>query len=109
PQPIDDEDMLRKAILLVKASDAAQGARKVSLYTVMRLYCFDCLTASQIARKCGSARSMIYDRIAELRQKLRRDPAELRQYSAHFEPMEESLSDPRAKRIHRKTAAYGDE
>jgi len=41
PQPIADEDMLRNAILLVKASDAAQGARgarKVSLYTVMRLY-----------------------------------------------------------------------
>jgi hypothetical protein len=69
----------------------------------------DCLNASQIATKCGSARSIIYGRLAELRQKLGRDPAELRRYSAHFERIEESLSDPRARSIHRKSAAHGDE
>jgi len=111
PQPKEpqDDDTARRAFAAIKALDCRQGARKVGLYTVFRLYCVDCLSASQIARKCGSARSIIYGRLAELRQKLGRDPAQLRQYSAHFERIEESLSDPRAKRIHRKTAAHGDE
>src|SRR4051794_31272272 len=62
PQPVDDEQMLRNAIALVKEADSRQGARKLTLYTVMRLYCLDCLHPNQIARKCGCARSLIYAR-----------------------------------------------
>src|ERR1043166_1851375 len=102
PQPVDDEQMVRNAIALVKAADSGQGARRVSLYTVMRLYCLDCLSAAQIARKCGCARSLVYSRISELRQKLGRDPAALRQYPGHIETTDESLSDPRARRVFRK-------
>jgi len=46
-------------------------------------------------------------RLNLLRQKLRRDPAELRRYSTHFERIDESLSDPRAKHIYRKDAIHG--
>jgi len=109
PQPVDDEQMLRNAIALVKAADSEQDARRVSLYMVMRLYCFDSLNPGHVARKCGCARSTIYERLAELHQKLGRDPAEFRQYASQFESIKNSLTDPRAKSIHLKSAIYGDE
>jgi len=109
PAVSDDDEMLRNTMALVKEVDAGQGARKVSLYTVMRLYCVDCLTAAQIARKCGCARSLIYSRISELRERLKRDPAELRPHCAQFDNIDASLSDPRAKRVFRKGAVYGDD
>src|SRR5260221_3332211 len=109
PEPTDDEEMLRKAILLAKAADTGQGSRKVTLYAVMRLYCFDCRSAREIARHCRCARSLVYARLAEMRKKLGREPAELRRYSGHFDTIQEALSDPRAKRVYRKGGVYGDE
>ncbi len=109
PQPVDDEQMIRNAIALVKAADSEQGARKVTLYMVTRLFCFDSLNPGRVARRCGCARSTIYERLAELHQKLGRDPAEFRPYASQFESMKNSLSDPRAKSIYRKGAIYGDE
>jgi len=109
PEPADDEEMLRNAIALVKAADSQQGARKVTLYMVMRLFCFDLLSARQIARRCGCARSLAYARLGELRHVLKRDPAELRSYCTQFESVAESFSDPRAKYIHRKSALHGDQ
>jgi hypothetical protein len=104
PEPVDDIEMLRKSIALVKAADTAQGVRRITLYTVMRLYCFDLLGAAQIAKRCGCARSLIYARLDEIRIKIGRDPAELRQYASQFETMEDSLTDSRAEHIHRKSA-----
>lgn len=53
--------------------------------------------------------SVIFDRLKLLRQKLGRDPADLRQYSSHFEAITDSLSDARASRIHRQSAIDGPE
>jgi hypothetical protein len=63
----------------------------------------------QVARKCGCARSLVFLRLEALRCKLGVHPRTLRQYSGHFESIEESLSDPRARRVHRKSAIYGEE
>jgi hypothetical protein len=108
PEPLAEEQA-RTALALVRTLDTELRARKAPVYSVFRLYCVEGLTAEEIARKCHCARALVYFRLEWLRQKLGRDPAELRQYSAHFERMEASLSDPRARRIYRKGAVYGDD
>jgi hypothetical protein len=111
PQPKEAvaETTARKAFALVKALDSEQTAGKASLYTVFRLYCMEGLNAVQVARKCGCARSLVFLRLEALRRKLGVHPRTLRQYSGHFESIEESLADPRARHVHRKTAMYGEE
>jgi hypothetical protein len=111
PQPKDavSESTAQKAFALVKALDSEQPSSKASLYTVFRLYCMEGLNAVQVARKCGCARSLVFLRLEALRRKLGTHPRTLRQYSGHFERIEESLSEPRARRVHRKTAVYGEE
>src|SRR5690348_4076753 len=85
PEPRDsvDEDVARQTLALAKALDSDRRFRKASIYTVFLLYCSDGLSADQIARKCACARSVVFDRLKILREKLGRDPAELRQYSSH--------------------------
>ncbi len=111
PEPKDSvgEDVARQTLALARALNSAQRFRKAPLYTVFLLYCAEELSADQIARRCGCARSVVFTRLKLLRQKLGRHPAELRQYSTHFERIEESLSDPRARNIYRKGAVYGDD
>lgn len=103
PEPPEalEEGAARQAFALVKALDAAQPARKASLYTVFRLYCVEGLTVEQVARQCRCARSLVFLRLRALRQKLGGDPRRLRQYSTHFERIEDSLADSRARRINR--------
>lgn len=103
------ESTARKAFALVKALDSEHPSSKASLYTVFRLYCMEGLNAVQVARKCGCGRSLVFLRLEALRRKLGVHPRTLRQYSGHFETIEESLADPRARRLHRKTAIYGEE
>jgi hypothetical protein len=108
PQEPPDESVARQAFALVKALDSRQPARKAPVYTVFRLYCVDGLTVRQIAKHCCCARSLVFTRLNWLRKKLGRNPAELRPCSAQFESIEDSLSDPRARRICRKGSLYGD-
>jgi hypothetical protein len=103
------EDEARAAFGLIRMLEAELTTRKAPVYTVFRLYCVEGLSPDQVARKCCCARSLVYARLERLRQKLGRDPAELRQFSTQFERIEESLADPRARRIYRKGAVYGDE
>jgi hypothetical protein len=111
PQPKEElaEGTARQAFALVKALDSAQPALKASLYTVFRLFCMEGLTVEQVAERCRCARSLIFVRLAALRKKLGADPRSLRQYSDQFERIEDSLTDPRARRVYRKGAAYGEE
>jgi hypothetical protein len=99
-QPVA-EDIARRLFVLAKALDSEPTLRKASPSTVLRLYCVEALEPDQIARKLGCARSLIYSRLQLLARKLGRHPAELRQYSSHFQAIEDSLSDPRARHIHR--------
>jgi hypothetical protein len=62
----------------------------------------------EVARRCGCFRSLVFDRLRQLRRTLGRDPAELRQFSSQFEEIEDSLRDPRAKRIYREGPIEGD-
>lgn len=111
PQPTEavDESTARNAFALVKALDSEQPVSKASVYTVFRLYCMEGLNAVQVARKCLCARSLVFTKLKLLCKKLGTHPRTLRQYSGQFERIEESLADPRARRVHRNTAMYGEE
>ena len=111
PQPKEavSESTAQKAFALVKALDSEQPSSKVSLYTVFRLYCMEGLNAVQVARKCGCGRSLVFLRLQALSRKLGTHPRTLRQYSSHFQDIEKSLADPRARRVHRKSAIYEEE
>lgn len=117
PQPQEPvpEEVARRAFALVRALDSGELAGrhrsplKAPLYTVFRLYCSEGLNVGQIARRCRCTRSLIFARLRTLRKQLGRNPSEFRQYSRHFEEIDRSLSDPRARRIHRKQAIYADE
>jgi hypothetical protein len=103
------EDVARQTMALAKALDAQYRFRKAPLYTVFLLYCSEGLTVEQIAKECDCGRSIVFMRLKLLHRKLGRHPAELRQYSAHFEKIEASLADPRARQIYRKGATYGED
>ena len=84
------------------------GFRKAPLYRAL-LYSSDGLTVRQIAKRRDCARCIVFSRLKLLHRKLGRHPSELRQYSAHFEKIDASLSDPKARRIYRKGATDGNE
>ena len=54
-------------------------------------------------------RSLVYDRLAAIQEKLPWTPEQLREVSPHVEAMQEALTDSRAEGIFRKGAVYGEE
>jgi hypothetical protein len=103
PKNTPGEDVARQTLALAKALDGQYHFRKAPLYTVFLLYCAESLPVHEIASRCGCHRCVIFARLKLLHQKLGRHPSQLRQYSAHFETIENSLSDPKAKRIYRSS------
>ncbi|MCZ7636707.1 MAG: helix-turn-helix domain-containing protein [Verrucomicrobia bacterium] len=89
---------------MVKALDAKEPKREASLLRVFRLYCVEGLSAEVTAQRCGCSKGTILNRLNQIRRRTGVDPAKLRTYSAQFEAIEESLSDDRARRIHRRSA-----
>jgi hypothetical protein len=104
-----EEDEARKAFALVKTLDSAQPCRRASLYRVFRLYCVEGFSAEEVARRCRCTRAIIFRRLKTLEDKLGTHPRSLRHISTHLEQIETSISDPRARRVYRKGAIYGDE
>jgi len=110
PQPDEaKENAVRQMFAMAKELDSDPALKVALPSVVLRLYCVDCLNATQIARKLRCHRGTVHSRLKLLRQKLGCDLAELRAYSGQFQDIEESLSDPRARRIYRKGAADGEE
>jgi len=106
PKNSPGEDVARQTLALAKALDAEHRVRKAPPYLVFLLYCAEGLSPVEIARSCHCTKGLVFIRLRWLRTKLGRDLAELRQYSAHFENIEQSLSDPRARNIHRRSLAH---
>ena len=84
---------------LVRALELATKFRKAPVTRVFVLYCLDGKTRKVVARDCNCSPALITLRLKAIESKLGRKPAELRQYSDHFERIADSLSDPRARRI----------
>jgi DNA-directed RNA polymerase specialized sigma24 family protein len=104
-----DEDTARSAFELVRRLEMSDRLKPPTLVTVFRLYCIDQFSAARIARVSGCAKSTVLERLKLLRQKTGVDPARLRALSSHLARADDSLSDSRAKHIHRRSAAYGEE
>ena len=102
-EPASDHEA-RQLFALLKQLDAGQAVRKAPVSQVFRLYCLEGLSRAEVAKRCGCVESLVTLRLQEIERKLGRKPAELRDLSPEFERIEESLSDPRARRIHRRSA-----
>ena len=108
PAPMPD-DVARQVFALAKELEGDGRWRKAPIFRVFRLYCIECLPAVKVARKCGCSLSLVFMRLKQLRRKLGRDPAELRQMSSQFEQFEDSIRDSRARGIYRKGAVGDDD
>jgi len=103
------EETARGAFELVRRLDVSERLKPPTLLTVFRLYCIEQLSAARIARMTGCAKSTVLERLKLLRQKTGVEPADFRPLSLHLARMEDALTDSRARRIHRRTAALGEE
>jgi hypothetical protein len=101
------EETARQAFAIVKALDSEKPQRDASLLTVFRLYCIEGLSAEATAQRCGCSKATILNRLSQMEQRIGTSPASLRTYSAQFQAIEETLSDPRARRIRRQEALDG--
>ena len=98
------ENEARRLFALVEAMESETNYRKAPVTRVFLLYCGRGLSRDEVAKRCRCVPSLITLRLQAIEQKLGRKAAELRQLSGHFERMAESLTDERARRIHRESA-----
>lgn len=103
------EDTARVAFELVKRLDVSEKLKPPTLLTVFRLYCIEQLSASRIARLAGCAKSTVLERLKLLERKTGVAPGQLRPLSLHLARVDEAMTDPRARHIHRRAAAFGEE
>jgi len=111
-EPASDDEA-RGLFALVKQLESEKRWRKAPVLQVFRLYCIEGLSRRKVADECGCVDSLVTLRLKAIEHKLHRKPVELRALSGHFQKIEESLSDPRAKKIRRRSAMdddrFGDE
>lgn len=100
PEPTSD-GVAQQLFALVRQLESETSWRKAPILQVFRLYCMENLSRDEVAKRCGCVPSLVTLRLKTIEQKLGRKPSELRQFSSHFEAMEESMSDSRAKRVYR--------
>jgi hypothetical protein len=106
PEPLP---FAAKVMELLKALDPDERLRKAPPIKVFLLRFRNGLSRPEIAYECKCGRTLVGKRLRMILKKLPWDPQQLREVSAYVEAMQESLSDPRARRIYRRGAVYGDE
>ena len=110
PQPGEtvDASAARQAFALLTKLEGGRSGRSPTVLTVFRLYCIEELSAEQIARKCGCSKPTVLSRLKVIRQETGLPPATLRRFSAQFDQLEDEVSEPRARRIHRRNLFESD-
>jgi len=98
-----DEDA-RRLFALLKALESEGNYRKAPVTRVFQLHCLEGLTRDVVAKQCRCVPSLVTLRLKAIEQKLGRKASELRQLSGHFERIAESLTEQRARRVHRASA-----
>ena len=111
PEPAEPTEkalsLAAKVFELLRALDPGKRMRKAPPITVFLLRYRRNLSRSEIARVCGCNKSLVAVRLRDIQEKLPWQPRQLQELSAHVEAMQETLSDPRARRIYRRGAVYG--
>jgi hypothetical protein len=98
----------RKLYALMLACHTEQGWREAPIKSVFDLYCKSGFSAQAVALKLQCSKATIINRLGTLRQRTGVSADRLRDYKPFFEQIETSLTDPRARRIRRDDAIYGD-
>lgn len=104
---VASDDDARRLFALLKALESEGNYRKAPVTRVFQLYCLEGLKRDEVARKCNCVPSLVTLRLKAIEAKLGRKASALRQLSGHFERIADSLSDDRARRIHRAGAMDG--
>jgi hypothetical protein len=108
-EQFSDDDIRKIYGLVLLAAKDQKGSREGPMKDVFDLYCLKALSAGEVALKLGCSKTTVMNRLATLK-KLAGVPAkDLRAYKPFFEQMEKELTDPKAPRLRRKDAAYGDD
>jgi hypothetical protein len=105
-EPASDDEARRVFALLKELED--RKVVKAPVIQVFRLYCMEGLSRAQVAKQCHCVPGLITKRLKQIEQKLGRKPAELRKLSGHFEKIDESLRDDRARKVRRRSAIDDD-
>jgi hypothetical protein len=105
-EPASDDEARGLFVLLQELDDGK--VVKAPAVQVFRLYCMQGLSRAQVAKQCKCAPSLVTLRLKAIEQKLGRKVAELRQLSGHFEKIEDSLRDDRARKVRRRSAIDDD-
>src|ERR1035437_35472 len=113
PEPSQPDEpnlsLAAKVFELLTALDPDSRLRKAPPIKVFNLYYRQRLEPAEIARLCHCNRSLVFNRLATIRKKVRWSPQQLPEVSPHVEVMQDALTDSRAEGIYRKGAAYGNE
>ena len=113
PEPSQPDEpnlsLAAKVFELLTALDPDSRLRKAPPIKVFNLYYRQRLEPAEIARLCHCNRSLVFNRLATIRKKVRWSPQQLQEVSPHVEVMQDALTDSRAEGIYRKGAAYGNE
>ena len=101
---VASDDDARRLFALLQALESESNYRKAPVTRVFQLYCLEGLTRNAVAKQCHCAPSLVTLRLQAIESKLGRKASELRHLSGHFEQIAESLTDDRARHIHRESA-----
>ena len=103
------EEAARKLYALVLVCASEQTDRKAPIKQVFDLYCRMGFSAEEVSLKLHCSKATVINRLNTLHQRTGVTADKLRAYKPFFDDIEESIADPRAKRIRRKDAAQGDD
>jgi hypothetical protein len=94
----------QRLFALIEALETETNYRKAPVTRVFLLYCARGLSREEVAKRCRCVPSLVTLRLKAIEAKLGRKAAELRLISGHFERIAESLTDDRARQVHRASA-----
>ena len=113
PEPaeldLEERGFAAKVLWLLTTLDPKKRLRRAPPIHVFNLYYQQRLEPAEIARICKCDRSLIFRRLASIRESLPWSPEQLHEVSPHVEAMEDALTDDRAEHIDHEHAPYGDE
>ena len=102
-----NETEARRLFAIIRRFEDPPGTRLAPILKVFSLYFVKGLSRGEVAKRCNCVTSLITLRAKSIERALGSTRGALRTLAGHFERIEESLSDSRARSIHRKSALDG--